>query len=252
MDERFFGVVHHGWLQNRLETWSDDPRTTIPELRRALDAVVEARPRPEWHAFSLKMEYLDWMRQLETIRHPDFYAIQEERPYRLVDMELPQDVAASLHRARRFLLREPERSRRAIRLTFANWLAQAEGPESRGRKPAVQATLSRTTNIGWVPLYPVGPEAPAGARVLSPNALASWIVTTFDLKVIAWRGQWPSVRREEEVGYHALVIMLATEIYRRERGTLPRSDEDLVGTYLQSLPDDGSSELFDVMPPTVE
>jgi hypothetical protein len=35
-----------------------------------------------------------------------------------------------------------------------------------------------------------------------------------------------------------LVIMLATEIYRRERGSLPSSDEALVGTYLKSLPDD--------------
>ena len=43
--------------------------------------------------------------------------------------------------------------------------------------------------------------------------------------------------------HRELVIMLATEIYRRERGAPPPSEEALVGTYLKSLPDDGSAEL---------
>ena len=46
--------------------------------------------------------------------------------------------------------------------------------------------------------------------------------------------------------------MLATELYHRERGTLPPSDEALVGTYLKSLPDDGSADLADETTPTVE
>ncbi len=52
--------------------------------------------------------------------------------------------------------------------------------------------------------------------------------------------------------YRELVIMLATEIYRRERGSLPPSDEALVGTYLKSLPDDGSADVGDGTAPTVE
>jgi hypothetical protein len=39
--------------------------------------------------------------------------------------------------------------------------------------------------------------------------------------------------------------MLATEIYRRERGAPPPTEDALVGTYLQDLPDDGSAELAD-------
>ena len=46
--------------------------------------------------------------------------------------------------------------------------------------------------------------------------------------------------------------MLATEIYHRERGALPCSEEALVGTYLKSLPDDGSADLADEMTPTVK
>ena len=52
--------------------------------------------------------------------------------------------------------------------------------------------------------------------------------------------------------HRELVIMLATEIYRRERGRLPPSEEALVGTYLKSLPDDGSADLADETTPTVE
>jgi hypothetical protein len=252
MAERHHGSVRHGWLRNRLDTWMADPRTTIPQLRTALEEAVKTRPRPEWHAFSLRMEYLDWMRQLETMKHPNLYALEWDRAYRLGDMGLPDDVIASLYHARRFLLREPERSRRAIRLLFANWLAQAEGPEWQRRKPAVQATFRDATQTDQVPLYPVGPEAPAGARVLSPRELASWIVSAYDMKVIEMSKFGPSVRRREQAGYRELVIALATEIYRRERGAPPPTEGALVGTYLQSLPDDGSAELADRTTPTVE
>jgi hypothetical protein len=52
---------HHDSLRKRLATWATDPRTTIPQFRRALDEAVESRPRPEWDTFSLKIEYLDRM-----------------------------------------------------------------------------------------------------------------------------------------------------------------------------------------------
>jgi hypothetical protein len=46
--------------------------------------------------------------------------------------------------------------------------------------------------------------------------------------------------------------MLATELYHRERGSLPPFEEALVGTILTSLPDDGSANLADETTPTVE
>ena len=46
-------------------------------------------------------------------------------------------------------------------------------------------------------------------------------------------------------------MLLASELYHRERGTLPPSEDALVGTYLESLPDDGSAELGDETTPTV-
>jgi hypothetical protein len=46
--------------------------------------------------------------------------------------------------------------------------------------------------------------------------------------------------------------VLAGAIYSRERGSPLPSEEALVGTYLKSLPDDGSGELDDGTTPTVE
>ena len=56
----------------------------------------------------------------------------------------------------------------------------------------------------------------------------------------------------DRTAHRALVIMLATEIFRRERGAPPPTEDALVGTYLQSLPDDGSAELADGTTPSVE
>ena len=45
--------------------------------------------------------------------------------------------------------------------------------------------------------------------------------------------------RREALDYRALVVQLASELYRRDHGTMPLWDEALVGPYLKELPDDG-------------
>jgi hypothetical protein len=59
-------------------------------------------------------------------------------------------------------------------------------------------------------------------------------------------------RLRERKAHHDLVMVLAEEIYRRDRGSPPPSEDALVGTYLRSLPDDGSADLDDGTAPTVE
>ena len=91
--------------------------------------------------------------------------------------------------------------------------------------------------------------------------MAGWPVATLDarLPLIGGYDEWlPPVRSRhtrtlaDRRAYRDLVIMLATEIYRRERGAPPPTEDALVGTYLQGLPDDGSAELADGTTPTVE
>ena len=172
-------------------------------------------------------------------------------------MQLPPDLVGYLAAARRFVLREPERSRRVLRLLCANWLALVETHGPRPRKPAIRAsfTLVISTNpitkgTSRVPLYLVSPDAPAGARSLPPQDVATWLGTTNDAKLrilVANDNQWPWTpdRLRDRRAHCDLVLMVATEIYRRERASLPPSTQDLVGTYLKSLPDDGSVDFDD-------
>jgi len=248
-------------LQRRLTDWAMGPRTTISQLRTALEVVLENEPKPEWDLFAVKYGYLELMGALEQpipLWFSSQQAIEGEWTFRLGDLSLSPDMVDQLEAARRFLLREPERSRRVLRLLCANYLAHVETRGRQPRKPAVWAVFTYVTSPNpitkgkdRIPLYPVDPEAPAGARALPPQGVAGWLVATVDakLRLIREYDEWlPPARR----AYRDLVIMLATEIFRRERGAPPPTEDALVGTYLQSLPDDGSAELDDGTTPTVE
>ena len=140
-----------------------------------------------------------------------------EYHFRLGDMDLLSDMAGHLEAGRRFLLRKHERSRRVLRLLYANWLATVEHAEP--RKPAVCAIFSllKSTNpMSWgktnVTLYAVGPLAPDGAGNI-PKQIASWLVATNDAKlrtIVANAIQWPwsPDRLRDRRDYHDLVLML--------------------------------------------
>ena len=254
-----------GILEQRLENWAADPRTTIPQLRNALgrDALVTAVAR--LGLFAIKAGYLETLRALEQPVHLlTREEIESEYTYRLGDMQLSPDIVGCLYAARRFLLREPQRSQRVLRLLCANWLAEVETHEPRRRRPAVRALFSLQTSTNpisisktSVPIYPVRALAPAGARALPPQDIADWLLTTNDVKLrilVANTCQWPwsPDRLRDRGAYRKLVIMLAEKIYRRERGDIPPSEEALVGTYLKSLPDDGFADLTVETTPKVE
>jgi hypothetical protein len=120
--------------------------------------------------------------------------------------------------------------------------------------------LTSTNPMSWgrttVSLYPVGPLALAGPRSLPPQELARWLVATNDakLRILVANIEWPwsPDRLHNRKDYRELVVMLAEEIYLRERGNRPSSEDALVGTYLKSLPDDGSADLDDGTALTVE
>ena len=188
-----------GLSRQRLATWAADPRTTIPQLHGALEEVLKSEPKPDWDVFAMKAGYLAMMRSLEQ---PVPTSVQQdvgwEYHFRLGDMQLSSDMAGYLDAGCRFLLREPERSRRVLQLLYANWLACVETHEP--RKPAVRALFSLLTSTNpvskgttSVTLYPVSPSAPAGARALPPKEVASWLVATNDAKLRIHRGEQHSM-----------------------------------------------------------
>ena len=247
-----------GGLQKRLAAWAADSRTTTAQLESALGEMQKSAPDPEWNSFALKTEYLETMRDFERAIQPlDRQALEGEWTVRLADMQLSTDIMESIEAARRFWLREPDRSRRVLRLLWANHLAHAEARELPPSKPAVRPVLTASSPVS-VDLYPVSPLAPAGARALSPELIARWLVSTRDarLRILGAYRRWSNNRmppyRQYARAYREIVIMLATEIYRRERGTTPPSEGALVGTYLKALPDDGFADAADDTTPTIK
>ncbi len=256
-------------LQTQLAAWAADPKTTNLQLHAALDFVLENEPDPDWDLFAVKYGYLELMAMMEQpIPVSAQREFEAEWIFRLGDMSLSPEIAGGLETARGFLLREPERSRCALRLLCANYLSHLESHQRPTRSPAVWAMFSymdtsipTTKRRIGVPLYPVNREARCGAGILSPEELAGWLVATRDARVrlIQAYDEWlPPVRARDRRtvadrrAHRDLAITLATEIYRRERGRPPLSEEDLVGTYLKRLPDDGSTDPSDQTTPIVE
>ena len=248
--ERFITERDVHWLQDRVAAWAADPRTDARILRRALDDANRIRPRPEWDASSLKIEYLLEMRELDRPVGPLTTGYDDNLSYRVGGEALPPNLAQQLHAARRFLLNEPERSRRVLRLIYANWLSHIDDPAEGHRRPAVRASF-RNGQTTSVLLYAFGPTAPTQARTLAPRDLAAWLLKAHDAKLLL--GQWPlpSISLRERRQHRALMVLLAEQLYRRERGASPPSEEALVGTYLERLPDDGPADGADGSTPTV-
>jgi hypothetical protein len=243
--ERYVTDLYCRGLQARVSAWTSDPRTQIASIRQALNDIRACEPKAEWEVFSLKLDFLHMMFELDRpdgwVQHGD----DEDLKIRLGDLQLPPDLEGSVYAARRFLIREPERSRRVLRLVYANWLAHAENSNPRNRKPAVRGTFRTGKQDTTLSFYSVDPNAPAAAHGLSPDDLTNWLVTTRDAKLLLFQWLWPAIRIAERRDHHALTIMLANELYHRERGTLPPSEEMLVGPYLDHLPGDGSDEVDD-------
>lgn len=242
---RFSTNSHLAGLRSRLQSWAADPRTTAPQLRVALNEAIEKGSAFDLDPPALKQEYSEIMQLLVDPNSYLEHGQGDDLIYRLGDMQLPPDLSARVYAARRFLLREPDRSRRVLRLVFANWLAHPEIPPEKRPKPAAKAVVHVFAEKVVLPIYPVGSEAPAGARGLSPKKIADWLVSTHDARILLASPLRRFLRLEERRTYRTLAILLASELYNRERGMYPPSDEALVGTYLKHLPDDPSVESGD-------
>jgi hypothetical protein len=161
---------------------------------------------------------------------------------------LEQMVAASGAKApiQRFCLRasnDVERSRRAARLLFANWLALVDKPATK-RAPIA---ISKPTLI-----YATDPTAPPAARAVAPDVLNMAIDHTAlaqemfrpgafstsngtPMSRAPWEGDGSLAQETRHRA--ALIVKLAAELCRREHTKPPATAGALVGTYLKVLPE---------------
>jgi hypothetical protein len=170
--ERLFAARNCKGLQQSVSRWAADPKTRAADIRSALNDVIKSEPRPDWDSSSLKVDYLLAMRALERPEHVLNQSPGEDHHYHIAGEPLPPNLTQLVVSTERFLIREPERGRRVLRLVFANWLAHVDVPEERHRKPAVRASFLCDKEKSGVFVYAAGADAPASARKLSPQELA--------------------------------------------------------------------------------
>jgi hypothetical protein len=222
----------YGQILGRVATWASDPRTTPALIRRALDDVLACEAMAPSEAYTIAMEYPTLLGTVESISGPDRRGMA---PWIVsigpIQAGLSPEQVRALVDAWRWWRREPERSRRVVRLAVANWLAYEQSPPD--RRPPPDPDVS-----GPFDFYALGPDAPANARVLSPAALDRWLASTTDAQDVLRAFDFRGIRIRERANHRAMVVLLASQLYRRDHGSDPPDEAALVGPYLKSLPDD--------------
>lgn len=233
---RIIAQDRHDRLLRRLEAWAADPRTTLAMLRQALDDAIACRSmRPPSDSYTLIAEFFEpnapWGRVTDA-KWKEIFGIPD-------DYVIP-DQMQSIYDLWRLWHREPERSRRVVRLVLANRHAYRSLPPDRRPPPDLKVT-------GRYDFYAFGPESPPESRALSPEALDRWLDSSPEARqFLAWRreqmdfllgGGLESMRDRERASQRALEVLLAGQLYRRDHGAAPPAPEALVGPYLKSLPD---------------
>lgn len=243
--ERGVGNALHRKAALRIDRWASDPKVDAPLLRRALAETIADDAMTPPLSEALKLEYLIYLRDLTDLR--------------LLPAEIPMPggkdgvlnrVATSVgvkDAAERLWLRasnDDERSRRAARMLFANWLAQVDRP------PAARAPVAVRLPTA---VYAPDPTAPPAARAIAPEELARIVDRNVLSAHIFRAGQFPfssSPRGDGGLAWDeggpfaierrrrsALIVRMAAELFRRETGHPPKSVGELVGPCLEELPD---------------
>ncbi len=240
--ERLMGAYMHKHAARRILDWAADPRVDARLLRKALDDTLAADAMTPPLSEALKVDYLMWLRDMEELR-----VMVNDVPMPggqfgvLEQMVKATGAKLQIQRVRLRATNDVDRSRRVMRLLFANWLAQVDKPSSK-RAPIAIA--------GPTLIYAADPTAPPAARALAPEILDNAILNTALAQEmfrpsfkhitiggprVPWEGDGPLAR--EPLRRAALIVKLAAELYRRERGQAPTTAGALVGPYLKVLPE---------------
>jgi hypothetical protein len=222
--EGLVGNAIYGMTSSQAMKWAENPKVDARLLRQALDDVLAMERLDRSPSHMVRSEYfgtLNSLRDFETSERMLIMAGQDQPSWRA-------RISSRLERFAGVLTHEPERSRRVSRLILANWLSACDLPQAERKK--------RSVTFGKLTLYE---PAPGETTPLPPAELARWYETTRYSK--AFLSDWKTVENNallrDERNRAALIVCLATELYKREKGKEPARVEDLVGPYLKSIPD---------------
>jgi hypothetical protein len=209
------------------QNWANDPRVGADRIRRAIADLGELR--------SLEMRVEDYLRMDYVVLRNTFrsradvdqmLALAEGSIERVWLFQIPAGVMA-------FIKREPERSQRILQHAYTNWIREIQ-------KPAAARALF-DPRIIFMPPSPaaLGVASNPAERELPPDRLGEWL----DSSLIA-RVHMPPLASLVYAGWYDakligdLRMSLANRLYRLENGRPPNRMRDLVGRYIDRLPDD--------------
>jgi hypothetical protein len=241
--QRQFGARIHALAARCILRWAAQPRLGVESLRRALRETLEADALTPPVSEAIKLDYLCSLSPLESMTRFEGTMRDFGRPLSLfggkqpsvLDPFVPWPIRQSIYRAWLHASNELQRSQRAFRLLFANWLAQVD-------RPAEERAPLAVRNPTWI--YVSDPAAPLAARAVSPEFLAR-ALDGLEISFLwgplpepgdpPWDGNGELVheRRRRSV----LIVRLAAGLYRREHGVSPKKAGDLLGQELKQLPE---------------
>lgn len=229
---RLNGLGALALFRENVNTWARDPRVSQATLRQALGEVISAEAACPTNAETLKAEYIVLIAHLNDHDYLKRRILTGEGI--TVWRDSGQHFVASWYRnlpwyeeVRDYLNREPERSRRVARLVYMNWIAHVDG---------IQPFHSRMTRQ-YPDLFMNDPPN-ASLAMVYPSGLHDWLSTTrmWELGYGGYNGaDW---RKKERKILSEVIVALARELYTREHGEPPESNEALVGRYLERLPEE--------------
>ena len=163
--ERLMGASMHKHAADRILNWAADPRVDAALLRKALDDTLAADAMTRPLSEALKLEYLMWLRDIEELRVTvNDVPMPGGRFGMLEQMVTATGAKPQIQRIRLRATNDVERSRRVMRLLFANWLAQVDKPAAKRAPIAIP---------GPTLIYAADPTAPSAARAVTPRSLTT-------------------------------------------------------------------------------
>ncbi len=221
--ERLVGIAIYASASAQAIHWADEARVDATLLRRALDDTLAMEAIGPAYSSTVRYEYYTVVNSLAEPRLLAT-ALSDLTPApRRTSLTPWKDRLMKLYA---IALREPERSRRVARLILANWLSACDLPTAE--------RASRAVEFGQLTLYRPAPDE---LSPLPPEELARWYESTIYAKVFfpIWKNI-EAARTRGERTRAALIVHLAEQLYRCERGKEPSSPQELVGPYLKALP----------------
>ncbi len=223
---RAIGVEIYERLAGNILAWADQPNLEIELLRQALDDLIAIESMTPPLSETFEAEYFAYRRLF------DQPGLTREKLRQFMEGGAEKEVS---FRERvnetlwHLLKREPERSRRVLRLYWANQIAAGD--------LTFTERLKRRRKFGDVTLYDLPPSAPESARRLTSEQLNTWIESTRLLKPAILSSPFDKAVDRETVTRATLIIHLAERLYAREHTSAPEKTEELVPKYLKALPE---------------